>query len=68
MENFEQYLKPSELYDFDKKNVKEKALEITKDLKTDEKKAIALLYYVCNYFYHEMITPFLSFLTGLIFL
>ena len=46
MENFEQYLKPSELYDFDNENVKEKALEITKDLKADEEKAIALFYYV----------------------
>ena len=46
MENFEQYLIPSELYDFDSESVKEKALEITKDLKTDEEKAIALFYYV----------------------
>jgi len=46
MENFEQYLKPSELYDFNNEIVKEKALEITRDLKTDEEKAIALFYWV----------------------
>jgi hypothetical protein len=46
MANFEQYLQPSELYDFDNENVKEKAHEITKNLKTDEEKAIAIFYWV----------------------
>ncbi len=46
MEDFEQYLKSSELYDFDNERVKEKALEITKGLKTDKEKAIALFYWV----------------------
>lgn len=46
MENFEQYLQPSELYDFDNESVKEKALVITKDLKSDEEKTVALFYWV----------------------
>lgn len=46
MENFEQYLNPSEFYDFDNKSVKDKALEITNGLKTDIEKAIAIFYWV----------------------
>ncbi len=42
----DQYLQPSVFYDFDKKKVKNKALEITEGLKTDEEKAIALFYFV----------------------
>ena len=44
----EEYLKPTEFLDFDKKRVYEKAIEITKDLKTDKEKAVALFYWVRN--------------------
>lgn len=44
----EEYLQPTEFLDFDKKRVYEKAFEITKDLKTDKEKAVALFYWVRN--------------------
>ena len=48
MATMEEYLQPTEFLDFDKKRVREKALEITRDLKTDKEKAIALFYWVRN--------------------
>ena len=56
MENFEQYLKPSEFYDFDNKSVKDKALEITNGLKTDIEKAIAIFYWVRDEIKYNMHT------------
>ena len=44
----DEYLQPTEFLDFDKKRVYEKAIELTKDLKTDKEKAIALFYWVRN--------------------
>lgn len=46
MVDFEQYLRPTEFFDFHKLRVKEKAIEITRDLKTDKEKAISLFYWV----------------------
>ena len=46
MEDMEQYLQPTEFLDFHKPRVKEIALKITKDLKTDKEKAVALFYFV----------------------
>lgn len=48
MENMDQYLQPTEFLDFNRKKVKEKAFEITKGLKNDKEKAIALFYWVRN--------------------
>lgn len=46
MEDLNIYQQPTEFLDFNKKQVKKKALEITKDLKTDKEKTIALFYWV----------------------
>jgi len=43
-----EYLEPTEFLDYDKKRVHEKAFELTKDLKTDKEKAVALFYWVRN--------------------
>ena len=51
MENFEEYLQPTEFLDYDKKKVKEKALQIIKDLKTDKEKAIALF---CRFMFQHV--------------
>lgn len=45
-EDLKQYLEPTEFLDFDKKIVKKVALEVTKGLKTDKEKIIALFYWV----------------------
>ncbi|MFX1595874.1 MAG: transglutaminase-like domain-containing protein, partial [Promethearchaeota archaeon] len=44
--DMEIYLKPTEFFDFDKKQVSEKAFEITKDLKSEKEKVITLFYWV----------------------
>ena len=46
MGDMEQYLQPTEFLDFHKKKVKDKALEITKDIESNKDKAIALFYWV----------------------
>lgn len=46
MEDLEQYLQPTEFFDFDRLNVKNKAFEIANGLNTDKEKAIALFYWV----------------------
>jgi len=46
MEDLNIYLQPTEFLNFNKTHVKNKALEITKDLKTDKEKTIALFYWV----------------------
>ena len=48
MGNFEEYLQTTEFLNFQKKKVKDTALAITKGLKTDKEKAIALFYWVRN--------------------
>jgi len=62
MEDNGVYLQPSEFFDFDKKTVSNKALKITKDLKTDKEKAIALFYWVRNEIKYNMSTyvPFIK--------
>ena len=46
MGDMEQYLHPTEFLDFHKKKVKDKALEITKDIESNKDKAVALFYWV----------------------
>jgi transglutaminase-like putative cysteine protease len=48
MEDLKIYLQPTEFLDFQKRKVKEKALEITEGLETDKEKAVALFYWVRN--------------------
>ncbi|UCC18659.1 MAG: transglutaminase domain-containing protein [Promethearchaeota archaeon] len=50
------YLQPTEFLDFHKTRVKNTAIEITKDLKTDKEKAIALFYWVQNEIKYNMFT------------
>lgn len=54
----EQYLKPTEFFDFDKKRVNDKAFEITYGLKTDKEKAITLFYWVRDNIKYNMYTYF----------
>lgn len=51
-----EYLQPSEFFDFDKSSVSNKAKEITKNLQTDKKKAIALFYWVRDEIKYNMLT------------
>ncbi|TFG27459.1 MAG: transglutaminase family protein [Promethearchaeota archaeon] len=46
MSGIEQYLQPTEFFDFYKPKVKNKAIQITRGLKTDKEKAMALFYWV----------------------
>ncbi|MFW9901383.1 MAG: transglutaminase-like domain-containing protein, partial [Candidatus Thorarchaeota archaeon] len=46
MEDFNLYLQPTQYFDFNKKFVCKKAIEIINGLKTDKEKAIALFYWV----------------------
>ncbi|MFX0003952.1 MAG: transglutaminase-like domain-containing protein [Promethearchaeota archaeon] len=56
MEDLSIYLQPTEFFDFDKKRVKETAIEITKDLKEDKEKVVALFYWVQNKIKYNMFT------------
>ncbi len=56
MNDFQAYLKPTEFLDFDKKRVKEKALDITKNKQTNKEKAIALFYWVRDQIKYNMYT------------
>lgn len=56
MEDLGIYLQPTEFFDFHKKRVKEKAIEITKGLKEDKEKAVALFYWVQNKIKYNMFT------------
>ncbi|MFX1427817.1 MAG: transglutaminase family protein [Promethearchaeota archaeon] len=52
----EEYLQPTEFLDFDKSRVSKQAKEITKGLKTDKEKAIALFYWVRDQIKYNMYT------------
>ena len=56
MEDLNIYLQPTEFLDFNKKRVKDTAIEITKDLRDDKEKAIALFYWVQNEIKYNMFT------------
>ncbi len=56
MEDLDIYLQPTEFFDFNKKSVSKKAIEITSDLKTDKEKAIALFYWVRDKIKYNMLT------------
>lgn len=56
MSDMKLYLQPTEFFDFDNDSVRDKAAEITRDLKTNKEKAIALFYYVRNEFKYNMMT------------
>lgn len=65
MNNFKEYLKPTEFLDFDKTRVKEKALEIIKGKKTQKEKAIALFYWVRDQIKYNMYTYIPQYKTNL---
>ncbi|MHA2127699.1 MAG: transglutaminase-like domain-containing protein [Promethearchaeota archaeon] len=52
----EEYLQPSEFFDFESEVVSQNALEITKNLKTEKEKAIALFYWVRDNIKYNMRT------------
>lgn len=56
MSELEPYLHPTEFFDFDVESVKNKAIELTKNLKTNKEKAKALFYYVRDEFKYNMMT------------
>ncbi|MFW9936495.1 MAG: transglutaminase-like domain-containing protein [Candidatus Thorarchaeota archaeon] len=56
MEDLEKYLQPTEFFDFNKANVRNKAFEITNGLKNNKEKAIALFYWVRNEIKYNMAT------------
>jgi hypothetical protein len=56
MEDLGIYLQPTEFFDFHKKRVKERAIEITKGLNEDKEKAVALFYWVQNKIKYNMFT------------
>ena len=56
MSDLEPYLKSTEFFDYEVETVRNKAMEITKDLKTDKEKSIALFYYVRNGLKYNMMT------------
>lgn len=56
MEDMSLYLQPTEFFNFDKKEVYEKALEITKGIASEKEKAIKLFYWVRNEIKYNMMT------------
>ena len=57
MPETENFLKCTEIIDCDEDSIREKALEITKGLKTDKEKAIALFYFVRDNIKHNAYVP-----------
>ena len=56
MEDISIYLQPTEFFDFNKKSVSKKAVEITDGLKTEGEKAVALFYWVRDEIKYNMLT------------
>ncbi len=56
MEDISIYLQPTEFFDFSKKSVSKKAVEITSGLKTEKEKAVALFYWVRDEIKYNMLT------------
>ena len=56
MADLDQYLQPTEFLDFNKDRVKNKANEITKGLKSEKEKAIALFYWTRDNIKYNMYT------------
>jgi len=54
--SMEQYLQPTEFFDFDKDSIIQKALEITDGLKSEKEKAIALFYWVRDEIKYNMLS------------
>ena len=52
----EEYLQPTEFFDFDENSVNKKAKEITENLKNEKEKAIALFYWVRDEIKYNMLT------------
>ena len=52
----EEYLQPTEFFDFDKSSVNKKAIEITENCETEKEKAIALFYWVRDEIKYNMLT------------
>ena len=57
MDKLEKYLKPTAFIDWDNKAVKRKARELTRGLKTDREKAVALYYFVRDQIRHNPYAP-----------
>jgi transglutaminase-like putative cysteine protease len=57
MSEIDDFLKCTEIIDCDSDSIKEKALEITRGLKKDKDKAIALFYFVRDKIRHNAYTP-----------
>jgi len=57
MSGAERFLKCTEIIDCDSNSIKEKALEVTKGLKTDKEKAVALFYFVRDKIKHNAYVP-----------
>ena len=57
MSGMNRFLKCTEIIDCDSDSIKEKALEVTKGLKADKDKAIALFYFVRDKIRHNAYTP-----------
>ena len=55
MEDISIYLQPTAFFDFNKKSVSKKALEITSGLKTEKEKAVALFYWVRDEIKYNML-------------
>jgi hypothetical protein len=53
MENLKKYLKPTAVIDWDTESVKQKTQELTRGLKTDREKAVALYYFVRDQIKHN---------------
>ena len=60
MESLDKYLKPTAAIDWDNKAVERKARELTRGLKTDREKAIALYYFVRDKIKHNPYAPGLA--------
>ena len=52
----EEYLQPTEFFDFDNSSVNKKAIEITENCETEKEKAIALFYWVRDEIKYNMLT------------
>jgi len=57
MSGVERFLKCTEIIDCDSNSIKGKALEVTKGLKTDKEKAVALFYFVRDKIKHNAYVP-----------
>jgi transglutaminase-like putative cysteine protease len=65
MKDFQEYLKPTEFLDFDKKRVRKKAMNIVKGKQSDKEKAVVLFYWVRDRIKYNMYTYIPQYKTNL---